>query len=107
MFRHVALWKFDDDSDPGRDRECAITVKAGLEELAYEVHGIVSVDVHIDPARTPTGNADLFLEAEFEDRDAFRDYLDHPRRKAVLALLAERAEERLCMEFEEEETELL
>lgn len=107
MFRHVALWKFDDDSEPGRNRECAITVKAGLEELVYEVHGLLSVDVHIDPARTPTGNADILLDAAFENREAFRAFLDHPRRRAMLDIVAEWAEERLCMDFEEQDNELL
>lgn len=107
MFRHVALWKFAEDSEPGRIRELAITAKAGLEELPYEVHGLLTLDVHIDPAHTPTSDADVFMEAVFEDRDAYKDYLDNPRRKAILDVIMEVAEERLCMDFEEEETELL
>lgn len=107
MFRHVALWKFDDESTPGRNRENAIKIKAGLEELAYELHGIQQIDVSIDPARVPTCNADILLECVFENRDAYRAYLEHPRHLAVRRLIDSCTEEFLCMDFEAEEPELL
>lgn len=100
MFRHIAMWRFEDDDDPVLNRENAIKIKAGLEELVYEVHGLVLLDVHIDPAKTGTANADIFMESMFENRDAYKAYLEHPRRKAVAELIESCTEEFLCMDFE-------
>ena len=107
MLRHVTMWKFADDDDPGENRANAITIKAGLEELAYEVHGLVSIDVYIDPARTTVSNADILLDSRFESREAFESYLVHPRHLAVKKLIDACTEEKLCMDFEEEEAELM
>lgn len=100
MFRHVAMWRFDEDAAPGLNRENAIKIKAGLEELAYEVHGITEIDVWIDPARGAGSTADILLECVFEDREAYDEYLEHPRLKAVLKLIESSTEECLSMEFE-------
>lgn len=107
MFRHVAMWKFEDEDTPGVNRENAIHIKAGFEELAYEVHGILKIDVCIDPVRPTDHSADIFLECLFEDRDAFQDFLEHPRRLALLKLVNSCTEARLCMDFEAEEPELI
>lgn len=105
MFRHVIMWKFADEDDPGQNRANAI--KAGLEELVYEVHGLDSIDVHIDPVRTTVSDADILLDSRFESREAFENYLVHPRHQAVKTLIDSCTEERLCMDFEEEEPELM
>lgn len=112
MFRHVALWKFTDDCTPGERREEAIKIKAGLEELAYEVHGVLSIDVHIDPVREDNDEdedrpweADILADCRFENRDAFRAYLEHQRRKAVETLIEACAEQCLAMDFEGGENE--
>lgn len=102
MFRHVVLWKFPEDSAPSRNRENAIKIKAGLEELVYEVHGILKIEVYIDPVRGTTSVADIFMDSVFEDRDAFDDYLSHPRHLAVKELVDSCVEERLSMDFMEE-----
>ncbi len=102
MFRHVAMWTFEDDDDPSQNRQDAIKIKAGLEELVYEIHGLQRLDVHIDPAGTPTGTADMMMECEFENSEAYRAFLENPRRKAMFALVEATAGEYLCMDFEEE-----
>jgi Stress responsive A/B Barrel Domain. len=102
MFRHVAMWEFEDDDDPVLNRENAIKIKAGLEELVYEVHGLIELDVHIDPAKTFTANADILMESVFDNREAYRAYLEHPRRKAIAELIDSCTGTFLCMDFEEE-----
>ncbi len=105
MFRHVAMWKFNDEFTPGQLRENAIKIKAGLEELAYEVHGVVSIDVHIDPLRggDDEEEADIIVDSCFEHRDAYEDYLEHPRHKAMEKLVEACAGESLRMNFEDAE----
>ncbi len=110
MFRHVAMWRFSDEFTPGQLRENAIKIKAGLEELAYEVHGLVSVDVHIDPARVGADGggedcADIMADACFERRDAYEKYLEHPRRRAMEKLIEACTEKCLSMDFEDSEEE--
>jgi hypothetical protein len=102
------MWRFNDEFTPGQLRENAIKIKAGLEELAYEVHGVVSIDVHIDPVRSGDGgeaDADIMADSCFEHRDAYGDYLEHPRHKAMEKLIEACAEQCLCMDFEDREEE--
>ncbi len=105
MFRHVAMWKFHDEFTPGQLRENAIKIKAGLEELAYEVHGVVSIDVYIDPVRggEDEDGADIMVDSCFERRAAYEDCLKHPRHRAMEKLLEACAGETLSMSFEDEE----
>ena len=100
MFKHVAMWEFEDDDDPLLNRENAIKIKAGLEELVYEVHGLKAIDVHIDRAKTPTANADILMESVFDNRDAYHAFIEHPRRKDVARLIESCTGKFLCMDFE-------
>lgn len=102
MFRHVAMWRFSDEFTPGQLRESAIKIKAGLEELSYEVHGVLSIDVHIDPVND---DADIMVDSSFDSREAFRAYLGHPRHKAMEKLIEACTEDCLSMDFEDEEEE--
>lgn len=106
MFRHVALWKFADGDSPGLNRQNAIKIKALLEELVYEVHGLVRLDVYIDAVHSDLAKADIYMESVFESREAFRNYLEHPRRQAAAELIEDCTDEFLCMDFEEEEIEI-
>ncbi len=110
MFRHAAMWRFNDEFTPGQLREDAIKIKAGLEELAYEVHGVISIDVHIDPVRAGGAEeegdrADIMVDCCFEHRAAFRAYLEHPRHKAMEKLIESCTVGCLAMDFEDEEEE--
>lgn len=100
MFKHVALWKFSDDDNPVENRKNAIKIKALFEELVYEVHGLNDLNVHIDAVRWGMANADIFMEGVFESRDAYRNFLEHPRRLAVTELLESCTEDFLCMDIE-------
>jgi hypothetical protein len=111
MFRHLAMWKFNDETSAGKLREDAIKIKAGLEELAYEVHGVLSIDVCIDPVRDAEDDegdgcgADITADCLFDHREAYRAYLEHPRHKAVEKLIDACTEKCLFMDFEEEDGE--
>ena len=107
MFRHVAMWQFEEDSPEGLNREHAIKIKAGLEELVYEVHGIQQIEVYIDPIRVPTCNADILLECVFENRAAYHAYLEHPRHLAVRELIDSCTANFMCMDFDAAEPELM
>ncbi len=100
MFKHVAMWKFTDDDDPGGNRVKAINIKTSLEELVYEVHGLLEATVCIDPADKRPDGADIFMECLFEDREAYDDFLKHPHQLAADKLIRSCTEERLAMAFE-------
>ena len=105
MFRHVVLWRFEDEDDSARNREHAIQIKAGLEELVYEVHGVRKIDVHIDPVRSGDAGADMFMDSLFENRAAYLAFLESPRYVAMRKLLDSCVGERLDMDFEEDPEE--
>ena len=93
------MWKFDEDSDAVLNRENAIKIKAGFEELAYLLHGVTAIEVHIDPLKTSVGNADILLYAVFESRSAFEEFLRDPRRKSLKEFAEECTSDMLCMDF--------
>ena len=103
MFRHIVMWKFADDSDPGLNRENAIKIKTALEEFEFLVHGAVKIEVHIDPLRLPSSDADILLDSVFESHEAYEAYRDHPNFRLVLELVESCTEERLGMDFKMED----
>ncbi len=103
MFKHVAMWKFADDNDPGGNRVKAINIKTALEELVYEVHGLLEVEVCIEPVDASADHAegaDIFMQCLFEDSEAYEDFLKHPHQLAADKLIRSCTEERLAMAFE-------
>ncbi len=103
MFKHVAMWKFADVDDPGANRVNAINIKAALEELVYEVHGLLEVEVCIEPIDAHpdrSDSADIYMECLFENREAYDDFLKHPHLLAADKLIRFCTGERLAMTFE-------
>ncbi|MCC8180973.1 MAG: Dabb family protein [Planctomycetes bacterium] len=100
MLKHIVLWRYADDLDEAENRENAIKIKAGVEELRYEVDGVVALDVHIQPLAMPGGSADMCLEGIFASRDAFRAFLAHPRYIRMREFIGDCTQDRMCMDFE-------
>jgi hypothetical protein len=98
------MWKFEDDCDPGLNRQSAIKIKAGLEELAYIVHGVARIDVCIDPLPV-TSDADIALDAAFETREALEAFLDHEATRALDDMIKSCTDERMCTDCREPLTE--
>jgi hypothetical protein len=79
MFRHIVLLTLvDDASDEQRD-----AIVERLSVLPGTIDEIRSYTIGTD-AGVNQGNADLCVVADFDDRDGYLVYRDHPDHRAVI-----------------------
>ena len=75
-------------------------IKAGLEGLAGQIPGLVSI--RVETRRLPSSNADLMLDSSFESPAALAAYATHPAHVAVAdGKVRPYTAVRSCLDFEE------
>lgn len=79
MFKHVVCQKFVDKSD-------AAKAAALLRALPEQIPALKSMEVGVDELDTER-SFDLVLIAEFEDKEGYQLYRDHPAHQAVCAFI--------------------
>ena len=79
MLRHIVLLTFQDSATP----EVVEDITARLRDLPEQIPDLLRVDVGQDAGLTE-GNADLLLDIEVADVDAWRAYQGHPAHRAVI-----------------------
>jgi quinol monooxygenase YgiN len=98
MFTHIVLWKLQ-ESAGGRTRaENARLVKERLEEIANMLDGVRRFEVGINEVPGDDA-ADVALFAEFESRDAFQAYYQHPAHQAVVGFIKEVRVDRRVIDY--------
>lgn len=96
MIRHVVVFRWKPDITD----ETIDAVRAALTELPARVPGIVSYEFGAD-AGINEGNFDFAVVAEFDDRDDYVVYRDHPAHRALIAdLVAPHVAERAAVQLE-------
>ena len=80
MTRHIILWTLKEMPEAEKARVKA-EIKAGLEGLAGQIPGLVSI--RVETRRLPSSNADLMLDSSFESPAALAAYATHPAHVAV------------------------
>ena len=96
MIRHCVLLRFRPDAPAG----CVEAAVAALRALPDRIAEIRSYEVGADLGWRE-GNAELGIVAEFDDRDGWRAYVDHPDHVAVIeAHIAPHVESRQAVQFE-------
>lgn len=93
------MWNYHEDCTDEENRENAIKIKSGLEDLRYAVEGVVSINVIIKPLAS--SNADIMLDSVFADVQALEAYQNHPSHKRLAAFIRESTQNRMCMDFVE------
>ena len=63
MVKHVILWQLKDSFTEEEKTEIKAGIKAGLEGLAGQIPGLLSIQVHTEGL--PSSNADLMLDSCF------------------------------------------
>ena len=71
MTRHIILWTLKEMPEAEKARVRA-EIKAGLEGLAGQIPGLVSI--RVETRRLPSSNADLMLDSSFESPAALAAY---------------------------------
>ena len=99
MTRRIILWTLKEMPEAEKARVKA-EIKAGLEGLAGQIPGLVSI--RVETRRLPSSNADLMLDSSFESPAALADYATHPAHVAVAdGKVRPYTAVRSCLDFEE------
>ena len=99
MTRHIILWTLKEMPEAEKARVKA-EIKAGLEGLAGQIPGLVSI--RVETRRLPSSNADLMLDSSFESPAALAAYAPHPAHVAVAdGKVRPYTAVRSCLDFEE------
>ena len=99
MTRHIILWTLKEMPEAEKARVKA-EIKAGLEGLAGQIPGLVSI--RVETRRLPSSNADLMLDSSFESPAALAAYATHPAHVAVAdSKVRPYTAVRSCLDFEE------
>ena len=99
MTRHIILWTLKEMPEAEKARVKA-EIKAGLEGLAGQIPGLVSI--RVETRRLPSSNADLMLDSSFESPAALAAYATHPAHVAVAdGKVRPYSAVRSCLDFEE------
>ena len=99
MTRHIILWTLKEMTEAEKARVKA-EIKAGLEGLAGQIPGLVSI--RVETRRLPSSNADLMLDSSFESPAALAAYATHPAHVAVAdGKVRPYTAVRSCLDFEE------
>lgn len=99
MVRHVILWQLKDEFSEEEKREKKALVKAGLEGLAGQIPGLLSIRVHTEGLAS--FSADMMLDSCFEDEASLKAYSVHPAHVAVAdGAVRPNVKTRVCLDFE-------
>lgn len=100
MFKHIIMWRFKDHDQDGNSRqEIALKVKTMIDGLKEEIEVIRHIEAGIDPSETPN-SFDLVLYSEFNSREDYQTYLDHPAHKKAGAYIVSVITERALVDYE-------
>ena len=96
MVKHVILWKLKEDV---ADKALVKAgVKSGLEGLKGVVPGLLDIRVNVEGLAS--SNADMMLDASFENEEALKGYAVHPAHVAVANIkVRPYTQTRLCLDF--------
>ena len=100
MVRHMILWKLKEEY-PAEEKEKILQgIREGLEGLAGQIPGMLSICVQTD--KLPSSSADAMLNSAFESPEALKAYSVHPAHVAVAdSKVRPFVQTRLSMDFEE------
>jgi len=99
MFTHIVLWRLK-ESAAGRTRDAnARLITERFEELANMLDGLRRLDVGLG---LPDGDdaAHVSIVMEFDSREAFQAYYDHPAHKDLAAFIRAVREDRRVIDYE-------
>lgn len=100
MFKHIIMWKIKDQDEEGNPKEAvALKIKAMLEDLKGKIDVLRHIEVGIDVVNTPS-SFDIVLSSEFDSREDYQTYLDHPEHKKAGTYIVSVLNERALVDFE-------
>ncbi len=93
MVHHIVFWKLKDENKQANAQK----IKQGLEALVGQIEGLNKLEVGVN--FNPKG-WDLCLYSEYESREALAFYQNHPKHKAMQAVVHAAMLERAVVDYE-------
>lgn len=100
MVKHIVMFKFLEEAEGRTKAENLQITKDMLEALQGVVPTLISSKVSLNDAKADASNYDLVLESDFESFEALREYIVHPKHKAVGEFMRPVRESRACVDYE-------
>ena len=99
MVKHIILWQLKDELSDTEKAAVKAEIKAGLEGLAGQIPGLISIAVQTEGL--PSSTADLMLDSAFESVAALQGYACPPAHVAVAdGKVRPYTKSRACLDFE-------
>jgi hypothetical protein len=100
MFKHVIMWRIMEQDQEGNSKpQMARKIKALLEDLKGKIDVIRHLEVGLDVVGTPS-SFDVVVYSEFDSRQDYQTYLDHPDHKKAGAYIVSVLKERAVVDYE-------
>ena len=100
MVKHVILWKIKEEYTGEKLAEIKKGIKEGLEGLAGNIPGLLSIKVNTEGL--PSSNVDLMLDSTFDSPESLKGYSVHPKHVAVAdTKVRPYTEGRYCLDYED------
>lgn len=100
MTHHVILWKLKATFDEEQKIRIKKEIKEGLEGLAGNIPGLLSIKVNTEGL--PSSNVDLMLDSTFDSPESLKGYSVHPKHVAVAdTKVRPYTEGRYCLDYED------
>jgi hypothetical protein len=98
MFKHVVMWKLEDNALGNNKLANAKLIKEELEALKDVLDGILTLEVGIDCYQTEQ-SFDVVLISEFENEDYFKQYAVHPKHQEVVKFIKQVVTNRIAVDY--------
>ena len=98
MFKHIVMWKLNDDTSDNSKKDSAEQIKSALEQLPPLISQIVSYEVGLnlqDGDRT----FDIVLISEFNNQNDFEIYRTHPDHIKAVEIIRELSQKAHFVDF--------
>ena len=99
MIKHIVFWRLN-ESAYGNDKQTnAQIIKEKLLAMKGRVAGLLTIEVGFDFSNE-TDSCDVVLYSEFDNKEALRQYQNHPNHIAIKKWLSEVRYERRVVDYE-------
>ena len=99
MIKHIVFWRLN-ESAYGNDKQTnAQLLKEKLLGMKSKVDGLLKIEVGFDFSNE-TDSCDVVLYSEFDNKEALRQYQNHPNHIAIKKWLSEVRYERRVVDYE-------
>ena len=91
MFKHIVMWKLKDDGDVNLIERNAEIIKSSLSSLPSVIPEISKYEIGVNQTESERA-FNVVLISEFNSREDFHTYRDHPKHVEAVEIIRELAE---------------